>query len=171
VQETFMSVLRAVLPLASAAALLLAGCASAPDESRREAIEAEIDAILSTPLDPAEFGAPQRCLSEFDYRNFRALDDRRILFEGRQDKLWINTLRSRCPDLHYGEVLVVRSFSATRLCELDTFVATDWFAWPWYRRWPWHWGSWGTGMRCTLGEFQPITRNQLDEVETVLRNR
>jgi hypothetical protein len=52
---------------------------------------------------------------------------------------------------------------------MDSFEVADWFDWPWYRRWPWHWGGgWGVGMRCTLGEFQPVTRAQVDAIEDVL---
>jgi len=154
----------------SCAALLLAGCASAPDyEARRQAVEADIDEILSVQLDPAEFGDNKRCLSDHEYRSFRPLGDRHILFEGRRDRLWINTLRGRCTDLRRGDVLVLRSFSGTRMCDMDSFQVADWFDWPWYRRWPWHWGgSWTTGMRCSLGKFQPVTEGQVEEIEALL---
>lgn len=153
-------------------ALLLAGCASTPDaENRRQQVEMDIDEILSLQLDPAEFGETRRCLSERDFRNFRSLGDRHILFEGRQGKLWINTLRGRCYDLRHGDVLVVRSFSGTRMCDMDRFEVADWFAWPWYRRWPWRWGgSWATGMQCTLGKFQPVLPGQVEEIEALLES-
>jgi hypothetical protein len=142
------------------------------DESRRQAVEADIAAILSIPLDPSEYGTPKRCLRDMDFRTFRALDDRRILFEGRRGQLWINTLRMRCPDLRFGDVLIVKSFSGGRLCDMDTFQVADWFDWPWYRRWPWHWGgSWGMGARCSLGVFQPVTEGQVAEIEAVLKGR
>ena len=58
------------------------------------------------------------------------------------------------------------------MCELDTFQVADWFDWPWYRRWPWHWGgNWGMGPRCMLGKFQPVTADQVAEIEAVLRAR
>ena len=49
----------------------------------------------------------RRCLGDMDYRHFRALDEKHILFEGRRDRLWVNTLRTRCSDLRFGDVLVV----------------------------------------------------------------
>ena len=155
------------------ATLLGAGCASSPEVAeRRRAMEAEIDAILSEPLEPAELGATKRCLSDHEYRNFRAIDDRRIVFEGRRGKLWLNTLRTRCPDLRHGRVLQVRStWTVGRICELDNFMAGDWFSWPWYRRWPWYWGPWGTGATCTFGEFQPVTSGQIDAIEAVLKSQ
>ncbi len=164
---------KTVVYLAGAAAWLLSGCATSPDvKTQREAAEADIADILSAPLDPAEYGETKRCLADREYQRYRALDDRRILFEGRRDTLWINTLRSRCPDLRFGDVLVVRSFSASRLCDADRFEVADWFAWPWYRRWPWHWGpGWGTGMTCVLGKFQPVTEAQVAEIEAILKAR
>ncbi len=168
-----MGAVRYAICMACVALLLCAGCATSPEsESRRQGIEADIQSILSTPLDPAEFGETKRCLADMEYRNFRVLDDRRILFEGRRDKLWINTLRSRCPDLRFGDVLVVRPFSGTRICDMDTFQVADWFDWPWYRRWPWHWGGrWGMGTQCSLGKFQPVTEDQVAEIEAVLERR
>jgi len=168
-----MNAARFALLVACAAVLLCAACAVSPeDESRRQAKEADIAAILSIPLDSSEYGAPVRCLTDNQIRTFRALDDRRILFEGRHGKLWINTLRMRCPDLRYGDVLLVRSFSGLRLCDMDSFQVADWFYWPWYRRWPWHWGgSWGMGTSCSLGKFQPVTQDQVAEIETILKSR
>ncbi len=153
--------------------LLCTSCATSPDvESRRLAIETDIAKILSEPLDPAIYGQTKRCLAEREYRNFRALDDRRLLFEGRGETLWLNTLRMRCPDLRHHSVLLVKRTSATRMCDMDTFQAGDWFDWPWYRRWPWHWMSdWGMSARCSLGEFQPVTASQVADIEAALKSR
>lgn len=167
-----MGAIQYAITMACAALLLLAGCAISPEaESRRQAIEADIETILSEPLDPAEFGATKRCLADHEYRHFQALGDRHMLFEGRRGRLWINTLRSRCTDLRYGGVLVVKSFTARRMCDTDRFEVADWFDWPWYRRWPWQWGgTWGTGMICSLGKFQPVTEGQVQEIKAVLRS-
>ena len=156
-----------------AVSLLFAGCATSPEvASRRQAIEADIAAILDEPLDPAVYGDTKRCLSDMEYRDIRALDDRRLLFEGRRDKLWLNTLPARCPDLRHHSVLVFKLTIGSRLCNMDTFQAGDWFDWPWYRRWPWRWWSdWGMGSHCSLGKFQPVTEFQVAEIEAALKSR
>ncbi len=157
---------------ALSAALFFAGCAVSPEmEARRQAVEKNIETILSEPIDAEQARKVQRCLTDRDNRNFRVLDDRRILFEGRRGELWLNTLRARCPDLRHSTVLQVRSYSSIgRICEADSFMAGDWFDWPWYRRWPWQWGSrWGTGVACTLGEFQPVTEAQVQAIEAALK--
>ena len=168
-----MNAVRSVVFTACTVVLLCASCAVSPEaEERRLATEAEIAHILSIELDPAEYGETKRCLSDAEYRSFRALDDRRILFVGRRDRYWINTLRTRCTDLRYGDVLVVRKFSGSRLCDTDTYEVAEWFDFPWYRRWPWHWGSgWGTGLRCSLGKFQPVTEAQVEAIEAALEAR
>ncbi len=154
----------------AAALLIIAGCASSPDdESRRLAMEADIQDILELSL--GEDGKPLPCLSDLQYGGFRALGEKHLLFTGRGDKRWVNTLRTRCYDLRHGSVLRVRSHSFSRLCDADRFAVDDWFEWPWYSRWPWHWGSWSTGMTCSLGKFYPVTESQVAEIEAVLRSR
>jgi hypothetical protein len=168
VDETWYAVV-----IASTVILFCAGCATSPDaESRRQAMAADIDAIIGEPLVRTELGNARRCLADREYRSFRALDERHMLFEGPGGKLWINALRADCPDLRYGTIVRVKSYAFTRICDRDTFQAEDWFDWPWYRRLPWHWGtSWTTGMQCTLGEFQPVTRDQVEKIEEILKSR
>lgn len=168
-----MGTRRYVIWLALVALMLLAGCAtSAEVQSRRAAMEADIEEILGLPAS-AELGETKRCLADREYRTFRPLGDKYMLFEGRRGELWINELRTRCPDIRHGHVLVVRSFSHSRICDTDRFQVSDWFYWPWYQRWrPWHWGAdWGMGVHCTLGKFHPVTEAQVAEVEALLRRR
>ena len=152
-------------------AFIVAGCAASEEiEERRAAINADIDEILSLTLESEDLGEPARCISESQYRNFKALGDRHMLFEGSRDRLWVNTLRGRCVDLAHGDVLITRSFSARRLCDGDRFEVAEWFDRPFYRGWPWTWGRWPTGPSCTLGKFQPVTLGQVDEIEARLEN-
>jgi Family of unknown function (DUF6491) len=161
-----------VLPMLTAA-LCLAGCATSPmEEQRAKEVEADIDEILSLPLDEQQYGSTRNCLSQAEFRNFRPLDEEHILFQGSRNRLWINTLRTRCGDLRYGDVLTVRHFSGSQLCDADRFTTTDWFEWPWYRRSPQYWGAtWGTGMQCVLGKFQPVTPDQVAEIDALLKVR
>lgn len=154
------------------AALFCASCAVSPEaEERRRAMEAEIAAILDEPLIAGQYGGPKRCLDDREYRNFSVIDDRRIVFEGRRGELWLNTLRTRCPDLRHSSVLVVRSYHGMgRFCDADTFKVSDWFEWPWYQRWPWYWGwGWGASATCILGEFQPVNEAQIDAIKEALK--
>jgi hypothetical protein len=151
-----------------AAVLLVAGCATSPeDDDRRQAIEADIQDILQLSL--GEDGRPLRCLSDVQYRGIRPLDEKHLLFTGTGGKRWVNVLRHRCHDLRHGSVLRVRSHSFSHICSTDRFAVDDWFEWPWYARAPWHWGAWSTGMTCTLGQFYPVSEGQVEEIEAVIR--
>jgi hypothetical protein len=155
--------------LIAATAALLVSCAASPEvQARYQAREDRIGAILAEAAQTTDLGAPKRCLGDVEFRSFRALDDQYVLFEGPRGKQWVNKLQTRCPDLQYASVLQVRSFSAMRVCHLDGFYPGDWFDWPWYRRWPWNWGRWPSGMRCTLGVFQPVNDEHVSAIEAVL---
>jgi len=169
-KEKIMGAFKVFCCTATALLLLCAGCATSPETvTRRQIADAQINTILSEQLDPAEYGEIKSCLADREYRNFSVLDDRHILFEGLRGKLWVNTLPARCPDLRYGSLIRVESFSWSRLCENDSFMVGDWFDRTWYRSWPWHWGR-GMGMQCSLGKFQPVTKDQVDEIRAALKS-
>ena len=112
--------------LAVAALLVLAGCAATPeDEQRRKDMEADIDDILSIELDPADFGEPKDCLSDSEYRSFRALGDRHLLFEGLRNKQWVNVLRGRCRHADDDSIFIMKPGMAGRLCDKDRFEVVD----------------------------------------------
>jgi len=146
---------------------LLASCAnpetSALAESRRQAVEADIDDILSYAVDATEVGEPRRCLSESEYRDYRPLGDRHLLFEGKRDKQWINVLRARCSHLENGDFFIMEQTSARRMCASDQFQVSNRFnSTSWY--------DLGTGATCVLGEFKPVTRAQVEEIEKRLES-
>lgn len=79
--------------------LLIAGCATSPAVlEQQQKTEEDIATILSQPLDAAEYGEPENCLTSAQYRDFSVLDDQRIVFEGSRGRLWLNQLRMRCPE-------------------------------------------------------------------------
>jgi len=156
-----MSIRRIAIGTVIAALLALAACAVSPaDEQRRKDMEADIDEILTYELDKTEFEDPGRCLRESQYRSFRPLGDRHLLFEGRNDKQWINVLRGRCVGLDDDGIFVMQISSAGRVCDQDKFEVRD--------RMPL--GA-GIGPTCVLGEFKSVARAQVHEIETRLETR
>jgi hypothetical protein len=142
-------------------AFFLAGCSTPPEiEQHIQARQARIDAILKTASPRI---ASERCLNSSQYHHVRVLDNRRILFEGRRDQYWLNVLPARCSGLQSGDALRVERISGQRLCQFDSLYPLEWFAWPWYRRWPWYWNS---GPKCTLGEFLPLTSDQVQQLDS-----
>jgi len=146
------------------ALLVLASCATSPeDDSRRQNMEADIDEILSYELDKTEFGDAKRCLSTTEYRSMRALGDRHLLFEGRRDKLWVNVLRGRCSGLRNGRTFIMQPAMSGRTCDADRFEVVD--------RVGDSLSGGVTGPTCVLGEFKPVAKAQLEEIETRLEMR
>ena len=146
-----------------AALLTIGGCATSPEaEMRQQNMEADIDEILSYELDETEYGDPENCLSDQKYRSFRALGDRHLLFEGRRDKQWVNILRGRCPGLSRNSVFIMKPSMAGRACDMDRFEIADRSD---------AILSQGTGSSCVLGEFIPVAKAQIQEIENRLEMR
>jgi hypothetical protein len=145
-----------------AALLALGSCVTSPEaESKRQDMEADIDEIMSYELDKTEFGDPKNCLSENEYRSFRPLGDRHLLFEGRNDKQWINVLRGRCVGLRNDGIFIMRQSTAGRSCDMDRFDAVD-------RSNALLSTGVGMGPNCVLGEFIPVAKAQVQEIEARL---
>ena len=140
-----------------------AGCATSPEvEDRRKAMEADVYEILSYELDPLEYGEPRKCLSESDYRSYRALGQRHLLFSGRPGKQWVNVLRGRCSNLNRDSIFIMEPATSTQLCELDRFRAGDRLD---------SVRTASTMPTCVLGVFKPVTEAQVKEIEERLEMR
>ena len=146
-----------------ASLLALAGCATSPeDEQRRKDMEADVDDILSYELDPLEYGKPKTCLSDHEYRSYRALGNRHLLFRGRQERLWVNVLRGRCPNLNDHSVFIMKPNMPGRLCDTDRFEVVDRLN---------SLSDINAAAQCALGEFKPVTAAQVKEIENRLEMR
>jgi len=144
-----------------AALLALTACASSPvDEQRRLDMEADIDEIMSYELDEAEFGEPKNCLSKHEYRSFRSLGERHILFEGRNDKQWVNVLRGRCFGLRENSTYIMTPATSGRTCDKERFEAVAQSA-----------TFLSPGSVCLFGKFKPVSEGQLQEIEKRLEMR
>ena len=122
-------------------------------------MEADIDEIVNYQLDESEVGLPKRCLNKNEYRRYRALGDRHVLFEGRGDKMWINVLRGRCTELRWGVVFIVEPSSAGQICDMDQFGVS--------RRDSMHVNEAAIAQNrtCVFGEFKPALPAQVEEIE------
>jgi hypothetical protein len=148
-------------------ALVLIGCAATEPDPEEQVVNEKLEDILSQPLDADEYGASRRCISQLTFRDFQTVGNRYVLFEGAGDKLWLNELRGHCPGLRHASALAFER-SGSQICNLDQFKVTDVFQWSRFRRWPWDWMD---GIPCTLGEFQPVTTEQVEAIRAALENR
>ena len=143
-----------------AALLAFAACATSPEEQqRRQDMEADIDEIVSYELDKTEVGEQRNCLSENKYRNIRPLGDRHLLFEGRNDKQWINVLRGRCLGIDDDSILIMKLSMSRRVCDKDQFEVANRI------------GMGMGGPTCVLGNFKPAVKAQVQEIEKRLEMR
>ncbi len=146
--------------LAAISLLFLAGCAGSPvEEERRKQMEADVDDILTYENDPAEVGEVRDCLTDNEYRSYRALGKRHLLFYGRKNRQWVNVLRGRCAGLRKDTLFIMKPLSSGRVCKLDQFEAADRGA------------PLSVAATCTLGEFLPVTEAQVEEIENRLEMR
>ena len=145
-----------------AAALLavaLAACASDPAQTAAEQqqVAEQIDTILTQPLGDEEYGGGVRCLSTHLYDSVEVLDTRHVLFKGRGERLWVNTLRNTCVGLRKRDVLQF-DVRGSQICNLDTFTAVSNAFFGWQR----------TSATCSLGDFSPVTAEQVAMIEAAL---
>ena len=139
--------------------VVLAGCAGEAVKPDYQAQEESIDEILSQPLAETEYAEQIRCLPTYSYDSVEILDNRHVVFKGTANKLWLNRLRTRCTGLRRNDTLKfdVRN---SQLCSLDSFQAISLNIS----------GVTRTSATCSLGNFTPITREQLDNVKAALES-
>lgn len=146
------------LAAALTAGALLTGCASDPAETAaaQQEVSEQIDTILTQPLGEEDYGGGERCISTNLYDSVDVLDTRHVLFKGRGNRLWVNTLRSTCVGLRKRDVLQFE-IRGSQICNLDTFTAVS-NSFGWQR----------TSATCSLGDFSPVTAEQVAMIEAAL---
>lgn len=146
------------LAAALTAGSLLTGCASDPAETAaaQQEVSEQIDTILTQPLGEEDYGGGERCISTNLYDSVDVLDTRHVLFKGRGNRLWVNTLRSTCVGLRKRDVLQFE-IRGSQICNLDTFTAVS-NSFGWQR----------TSATCSLGDFSPVTAEQVAMIEAAL---
>jgi len=120
--------------------------AEALDESAEGSGEAVRDDVL---VDVA-IGEPQKCVQTQRIRRTEILDDRTVVFHMKGSVLYLNRLRGRCTGLRRADAFSY-DIRTSRLCDIDTIRAVDYFG-----------GVVRPGVACPLGEFQPISEEQLE---------
>ncbi len=135
------------------AATLVIGSLAAADEDAsapadEDAPAPTVEEILNAEPADSEV-ASTRCIGRRLYRNSWIIDRTTLLFSGRRDQYWVNTLRRPClRDVFRRQVKNFISRSSMHLCERDEVEFLD------------PGGLIQTGPRCRLGRFQEITADQ-----------
>lgn len=127
----------------------------AAEEFEDEA-EITVEAILANPLDDDAYAQSSRCLTPGRYRRIEIMNDRIIVFHGREDDAWVNYLRKRCLGLRPDMILTVER-QGMRLCARDRFRGT-----------PRTRGGAGS-MPCMLGDFHRVPSNSVGAIRDAIQ--
>lgn len=139
------------VPRAAVVAVCLA-CLGSPaatgEEDAPDDAAPTVEEILTAEPEKAEVETT-RCIGRRLYRNSWIIDRTTMLFSGRRDQYWVNTLRRPClRDVFRRQVMNFISRSSMHLCERDEVEFLD------------PGGLIQTGPRCRLGRFQEISADQ-----------
>ena len=130
----------------------MAGCASNPEaQSADEEPPLTVEQVLATTLEDEDYGEASRCIDRHRYDRVEVLDDQHLIFLGRGDRVWLNTMKARCIGLRRKAVLQFDGLLGAQICQLDTVQSVDYGLGGGLER---------VSARCALGEFQPISRQQ-----------
>jgi hypothetical protein len=138
--------------------VLIAFLATGPTHAK-EPTQESIEEILAAPLPDDAYSDSQRCLMLHQYQSVQVLSEDLVVFEGRRT-YWLNQLHSRCLGLRPDLVLKL-SLRSSQVCELDTFRGLDSTTIA---------PLFGSGT-CFLGRFEPISKEQLNQLRSALRMR
>ena len=138
------------------------GCASDPAETaeERQEVAEEIEAILTQPLGEDEYVQSERCISTYSYHSVDILDNKHVVFKGRGDNIWINTLRAPCLGLRRRDVLQFE-LRTSQLCNLDDFSSVNYGVS----------GGFKTSATCVLGDSAPVTAEQVDLIKATMEKK
>jgi hypothetical protein len=130
-------------------AALLSACATTEGEAPEKDQPLTVAEVLASTMDEEAYGPTRRCLPEHQFYRTQVLDDQHILFWGRGDKAWLNTLTTKCIGLRPRDTLELELRSG-QLCRLDTVGSIDLTTLGPFRK----------SARCALGDFRQMTHEQ-----------
>lgn len=119
------------------------------------AAPADLATVLREPLPDSEYVDAKRCVSKFVVDRTEILDARRIVFRGRNGRVWLNQLRHLCIGLT-GDPILSFDLHGTSICRSDLMRPIE-------RR-----GGAAPGGPCVLGDFEPVTDAQLEVIRESL---
>src|SRR6185503_453820 len=96
---------------------------------------------------------PENCVSVQRIDHTDAIDDQTIIFRMRGDRVYRNTLPSKCPGLQ-RENRIGWATSTSRLCDVDTITVLEDFG-----------VGFRPGFTCRLGKFVPLSEAEVEDID------
>ena len=123
------------------------------------AAQLDVEAILSAPLDDKDYQQRRNCLRMRAIDDVEVLDDELVVFHGRQNKLWLNQLSTRCLGLREDMLVELRGYAGS-ICRLDRFIARPRFS-----------PMGAINAHCRLGSFETIDAVQVEALREAIEAR
>jgi hypothetical protein len=115
---------------------------------------------LSAQEDGAFDRTPRDCISVSNIDQTEAIDDQNLIFRMRRnDQVFRNHLPRRCPGLE-RENRIGYQARGGRLCSIDTITVLELFG-----------GGLRDGFTCRLGEFVPLSPEEVEDIDLRERGR
>ena len=119
----------------------------------------DVEAILSAPLDDQDYQQRRNCLRMRAIDDVEVLDDELVVFHGRQNKLWLNQLSTRCLGLREDMLVELRGYGGS-ICRLDRFIGRPRFS-----------PMGAINAQCRLGSFETIDPMQVEALREAVQAR
>jgi PBP1b-binding outer membrane lipoprotein LpoB len=129
--------------IATAAALLFAGCAATPEQIASEQAEAAKDFAEATKGRVA--GKPQPCIDTMGIDGPQIVGNNRLIYRQGGKRIFVNELRNECPGLRAIDSIIVTEVYAGQTCRNDRFRVVQR-------------GTTIPGAYCFFGDFVPYDR-------------
>ena len=146
---------------AAGLAFALLGAAEPSNPSNKAEAPPEVEAILSTPAEPSDYAAEERCVPIRNIREVKALDDRHVTFRVGRNDLYLVQFKHRCPSLRRNDPVAYESLNGISLCRQDFIRGFTRFGM----------GEGRLGPPCSIPGFQQISEEQLAMLRAALRKR
>ena len=101
----------------------------------------------------------KRCLRLSQVDTTKVIDSRHIVFEMKDNSLYVTRLPHRCPGLR-PNTSWMHSTHSNDICDLDTITVLDNFG-----------GGFQRGATCGLGKFEPLAKPDLDALRAQLEEQ
>ncbi|MFA5493404.1 MAG: DUF6491 family protein [Porticoccaceae bacterium] len=118
-----------------------------------------IAVLAGTSVFAEDDSADKKCIPLNQINNIQVLDKQHILFRMQGREHFLNTLPNSCGSLHRNKPIMYKT-SLSQLCSLDIISVLESYG-----------GGYYPGASCGLGNFSPISDEEIKALKAELKNR
>ena len=129
-------------------------------KQRRIELQKKVDALLQREPEQEDYGAEERCISSSRIRSMEALDNQHVAIRLNRNEHYLIQFEKHCPGMRRGQTVLFES-RGNRLCAHDAIRTVEDFGFAGLQ----------PGMKCFIPGFQSVSKEQLDGIKALLKNR